>query len=493
MYFSAVRKGLSNVAHNVHDSKFKSYRAIDQCRMFLSKLQFVSSHLVSALCVLKSEGVIHGDIKPENILINYPSHACDSLRYSHESNPSQRTLSDMPYNCQIALCDFGNAIHISECSKYYDSFDFQSLPYRAPEVILGVPFGHAVDMWSVGIVLLELCTSTLLFTPTSVPSLFQDICKKLSPPPYRRYTGGKNTRLFSNWDIVHQIGGKSEPCDTSKTSLGVDLFNSVYCKVDFSTHMKQVSHIIYESQPALILSKASPSLVHFLSSLLHPDPDLRISPLDAMQHPFLRPACHTPSVCFTTNQQLTTLRSHVTSNRVRMSIQTLRKSCAQNTITAKLERNQAIIFGTVDIKSKEMSSVGSSISWMQASGSSSPASHGPSQLNHLLKAEKFSDTSKQFSFTSQQKITDMISESKLASCDSDSEGGGDTSELGENLKSMERKVVLPEVIMHDIRSGVSERREDRFVIKSRRRMEVAQDERDELKDYYYKIPKYDSI
>ena len=40
--------------------------------------------------------------------------------------------------------------------SYYKSFNIQSLPYRAPEVLMGRPFSFAIDMWSLGVVLLEV-------------------------------------------------------------------------------------------------------------------------------------------------------------------------------------------------------------------------------------------------------------------------------------------------------------------------------------------------
>jgi serine/threonine protein kinase len=39
---------------------------------------------------------------------------------------------------------------------YHDDFEVQSLCYRAPEVLLGRPFGAPIDMWSLGCVLAEL-------------------------------------------------------------------------------------------------------------------------------------------------------------------------------------------------------------------------------------------------------------------------------------------------------------------------------------------------
>ena len=62
-----------------------------------------------------------------------------------------------PY--RVKVIDFGSASHVSKavCNTY-----LQSRYYRAPEIILGLPFCEAIDMWSLGCVLGELCLLTPL-------------------------------------------------------------------------------------------------------------------------------------------------------------------------------------------------------------------------------------------------------------------------------------------------------------------------------------------
>lgn len=35
--------------------------------------------------------------------------------------------------------------------------------YRAPEVVLGLPYSHSIDMWSLGCVIFEMVNGTPLF------------------------------------------------------------------------------------------------------------------------------------------------------------------------------------------------------------------------------------------------------------------------------------------------------------------------------------------
>ena len=104
----------------------------------------VSSQLVAALAYCGAKRVIHADIKPENVLCARPVLGVDA---------------------EVRLIDFGNAIRPSEAVRYYDDFEIQSLGYRAPEVLAGVPFGYAIDMFSLGVVLVEAALGRALLRP----------------------------------------------------------------------------------------------------------------------------------------------------------------------------------------------------------------------------------------------------------------------------------------------------------------------------------------
>eukprot|EP00162_Nutomonas_longa_P013902 comp21755_c0_seq1/m.48620 comp21755_c0_seq1/g.48620 ORF comp21755_c0_seq1/g.48620 comp21755_c0_seq1/m.48620 type:complete len:815 (+) comp21755_c0_seq1:133-2577(+) len=102
----------------------------------LNLVRMFGKQIIESLIILHSIGIIHCDIKPENILLTNPKQA------------------------HIKLIDFGSAaITSSELLFTY----VQSRFYRAPEVILGLDYGCQVDMWSVGCVLAELFFGIPLF------------------------------------------------------------------------------------------------------------------------------------------------------------------------------------------------------------------------------------------------------------------------------------------------------------------------------------------
>ncbi|KAK1645024.1 hypothetical protein QYE76_062829 [Lolium multiflorum] len=60
----------------------------------------------------------------------------------------------------LKLCDFGSAL---SAGRNDITPVLVSRFYRAPEIILGLPYDHALDMWSVGCCLFELYTGKILF------------------------------------------------------------------------------------------------------------------------------------------------------------------------------------------------------------------------------------------------------------------------------------------------------------------------------------------
>lgn len=57
------------------------------------------------------------------------------------------------------MIDFG-----SSCFNYKEGFSYvQSRYYRAPEIVLGMPYNCAADMWSLGCIVAEMVMGRPLF------------------------------------------------------------------------------------------------------------------------------------------------------------------------------------------------------------------------------------------------------------------------------------------------------------------------------------------
>ncbi|CAM9993293.1 unnamed protein product, partial [Discosporangium mesarthrocarpum] len=101
-------------------------------------IRHIALQLVSALCLLRNHRILHADIKPENVLLK--AEGVTDLAGSLEDLMAGRGRGGVGVagcsgvELKVKLCDFGNAIHTSEAHLYFDSFEIQTLAYRAPEV-----------------------------------------------------------------------------------------------------------------------------------------------------------------------------------------------------------------------------------------------------------------------------------------------------------------------------------------------------------------------
>ncbi len=105
-------------------------------------IRHVALQLVSALLLLHNHGLIHADIKPENVLVKIEQGGAGGGKNGGARGGETRRLRDFMRgragmegmeSLTVRLCDFGSAIHKSEAYLYYGDFEIQTLAYRAPE------------------------------------------------------------------------------------------------------------------------------------------------------------------------------------------------------------------------------------------------------------------------------------------------------------------------------------------------------------------------
>ena len=274
----------------------------------MKKVVKIASTLTMALCLLRNEGVIHADIKPENCFIRMRGKSClepavervgrDPSRAScgAESSLVQHCstsilLSDSPHSqlddFDLQLGDFGNSIHMSDVGNYYTDFDIQTLSYRAPEVLLGVPFGYQIDIWSLGILLIEVCIGKPLFVVHSRQELYDAMCADLTAPARVRFAGGMYSDLLTH----------TEASRLEKFDFGIDAdagqpshaLSSVNTKINFSEHLFNVKKLLDRH-----IADAPNDLIHYLAGLVNPDPDHRLTAMEAIRHSFLSASVISP-------------------------------------------------------------------------------------------------------------------------------------------------------------------------------------------------------
>ena len=131
----------------------------------LNLVRVFAGQLLDAMSMLKDAHIIHCDLKPENILLTAYAVIPIDLTCSEES-PT------------IKVVDFGSACHERHTVFTY----IQSRFYRSPEVMLGLPYSTAIDMWSVGCIAVELFLGLPLFPGSSE---YNQICRIVEMFGYR--------------------------------------------------------------------------------------------------------------------------------------------------------------------------------------------------------------------------------------------------------------------------------------------------------------------
>jgi serine/threonine-protein kinase PRP4 len=113
----------------------------------LKAIRAYAQQLFLGLSLLRKCQYLHADLKPDNILVN-----------------DARNI--------LKICDLGSASSIEEniTAPY-----LVSRFYRAPEIILGIPYDYGIDVWSVGCTLFELFTGKILFTGRNNNAMLRSI------------------------------------------------------------------------------------------------------------------------------------------------------------------------------------------------------------------------------------------------------------------------------------------------------------------------------
>ncbi|ADM12507.1 Ser/Thr protein kinase [Encephalitozoon intestinalis ATCC 50506] len=131
-------------------------------------LRTILQQVLEGMIQLSMLGIIHCDLKPENILI-----------------ADYETF-------KIKIIDFGSAVTSPQGSHFY----VQSRYYRAPEVILGIPYGSSCDIWSLGCIGYELYVGHPLFPGKDNMDQMGRIYGLFGSLPMFMIEHGKNSNIF---------------------------------------------------------------------------------------------------------------------------------------------------------------------------------------------------------------------------------------------------------------------------------------------------------
>ena len=190
----------------------------------------LAQQMLAALAYLHGLGITHTDVKPANICVRRPT--------------------------IFTLIDFGAVVYEGSTRNS----GMQPLDHRAPEVILGVPWGAAVDVWSLGCVLVEMLLGRVLFQADLPEGVLASQIALVGPLPgsLRARTNPWMYAIIAEATAVPGLAGSGlvVPHPTSLPEL-----------LDGIT--------------------GDATLLELLNALLTMDPDERPTPVDALHHPAL--------------------------------------------------------------------------------------------------------------------------------------------------------------------------------------------------------------
>lgn len=213
-------------------------------------VRIYAQQMFLALSLMRKCNILHADLKPDNILVN-----------------ENRSM--------LKVCDLGSASDATdnEITPY-----LVSRFYRAPEIILGMHYDFAIDVWSVGCTLYELYTGKILFVGRSNNQMLRSIME----------TRGKfTTKMLKKAEFAYMhFDEQANFLSVEQDKLsGRDTVKTIaFAKPtrDLRTRLLGASKGLPEDEV-----RDLNLFIDFLEKCLMVNPEKRITPQEALKHPFI--------------------------------------------------------------------------------------------------------------------------------------------------------------------------------------------------------------
>lgn len=239
----------------------------------LPRLAYITRQCLISLRFVHNLGLVHSDVKPENILLGSYSRA------------------------QIKLIDFGSSCYLTDRQSSY----IQSRSYRAPEVVLGLPYDGKIDVWSLGCVVAEMYTGDVTFQNDSIVSMLSRIeAFRGSFPRHMIAQGRQCGRFFTKSGLLYEVVGQSDeegpsitppaPDDEesdSDTEVEFDIFQPKNTQLSSRLGFDADLMDGFGEKNTPMERNIEQMFTDFVGKILTIDPDGRPSADEALKHPFM--------------------------------------------------------------------------------------------------------------------------------------------------------------------------------------------------------------
>ncbi|CAK8562954.1 unnamed protein product [Lathyrus sativus] len=226
----------------------------------------IGRQLLECIAFMHDLHMIHTDLKPENILLVSPDYV-KVPDYKISSRSPNSYFKKVPKSSAIKVIDFGSTTY----ERVDQSYIVSTRHYRAPEVILGLGWSHPCDIWSVGCILVELCTGEALFQTHENLEHLAMMERVLGPLPMHmlKKVDRHAEKYVRRGKLDWPVGATSRESIKAVTKLP-RLQNLIMQHVDHSAG----------------------DLIHLLQGLLRYDPFERITAKEALRHSFFMRRSH---------------------------------------------------------------------------------------------------------------------------------------------------------------------------------------------------------
>ncbi|CAH2064217.1 unnamed protein product [Thlaspi arvense] len=219
--------------------------------------------LLESVAYMHDLRLIHTDLKPENILL-VSSEYIKIPDYKFLSRPTKdgSYFKNLPKSSAIKLIDFGSTTFEHQDHNYIVS----TRHYRAPEVILGVGWNYPCDLWSIGCILVELCSGEALFQTHENLEHLAMMERVLGPlPPHMVLRADRRSEKY------FRRGAK---LDWPEGAASRDSLKAVW-------KLPRLPNLIMQH-----VDHSAGDLIDLLQGLLRYDPTERLKAREALNHPF---------------------------------------------------------------------------------------------------------------------------------------------------------------------------------------------------------------